>query len=48
MKNFFLKIFGGPVVHGHRTLSAWKLGLGFLVGVLIIGWGVFNKAQVTT
>lgn len=48
MKNFFMKIFGGPVVHGHRTLSAWKLGLGFLVGVLIIGWGVFNKAQVTT
>jgi phospholipid/cholesterol/gamma-HCH transport system substrate-binding protein len=48
MKNFFLKIFGGPVVHGHRTLSAWKLGLGFLVGVLIIGWAVFNKAQVTT
>ncbi|HEX4258626.1 MAG TPA: MlaD family protein [Streptosporangiaceae bacterium] len=48
MRAFFLRIFGGPVVHGHRTLSAWKLGLGFLVGVLIIGWAVFNKAQITT
>ncbi|WP_051342272.1 MlaD family protein [Pseudonocardia spinosispora] len=48
MKNFFMKIFGGEVVHGHRTLSAWKLGAGFLVVVLIVGWGVFNKAKVTT
>jgi phospholipid/cholesterol/gamma-HCH transport system substrate-binding protein len=48
MKNFLMRIFGGPVVHGHRTLSAWKLGLGFLAGVLIIGWAVFNKAQITT
>ena len=48
MKNFFLRIFGGDEVHGHRTLSAWKLGAGFLVGVLVIGWAVFNKAQITT
>jgi phospholipid/cholesterol/gamma-HCH transport system substrate-binding protein len=48
MKRFFLKIFGGPVVHGHQTLSAWKLGVGFLVGVLVVGWAVFNKAQLST
>ena len=48
MKKFLMRIFGGPVVHGHRTLSAWKLGIGFLAGVLIVGWAVFNKAQITT
>jgi phospholipid/cholesterol/gamma-HCH transport system substrate-binding protein len=48
MRNFFLRIFGGEEVHGHRTLSAWKLGLGFLVIVLIVGWASFNKAQLTT
>jgi len=48
MRNFFLRLFGGPVVHGRRTLSAWKLGVGFLVGVLVIGWAVFSKAQITT
>lgn len=48
MKKFFMKLFGGPVVHGHQTVSAWKLGVGFLVGVLILGWAVFSKAQITT
>jgi phospholipid/cholesterol/gamma-HCH transport system substrate-binding protein len=48
MKRLFLKVFGGPVVHGHQTLSAWKLGVGFLVGVLAVGWAVFNKAQLST
>jgi phospholipid/cholesterol/gamma-HCH transport system substrate-binding protein len=48
MKKFLLSIFGGPVVHGHRTVSAWKLGLGFLIVVLIVGTAVFNKARLTT
>jgi phospholipid/cholesterol/gamma-HCH transport system substrate-binding protein len=48
MKKFLLRIFGGPEVHGHRTVSTWKLGLGFLVGVLVVGVAVFNKAQITT
>lgn len=48
MKKLLMAVFGGPVVHGRRTLSAWKLGAGFLVGVLVIGWAVFNKAQITT
>jgi phospholipid/cholesterol/gamma-HCH transport system substrate-binding protein len=48
MKKFLLRIFGGPDVHGHRTVSTWKLGLGFLVAVLIVGVAVFNKARLTT
>ena len=48
MKKFLLRIFGGPDSHGHRTVSTWKLGLGFVVGVLIVGVAVFNKAQLTT
>ncbi|HEX3787477.1 MAG TPA: mammalian cell entry protein [Pseudonocardiaceae bacterium] len=48
MKRFFMKIFGGDYVHGHQTLSAWKLGAGFLVAVAVIGWAVFNKTQLQT
>lgn len=48
MKKLLLRIFGGPEVHGHRTVSTWKLGLGFLVVVLVVGVAVFNKARLTT
>jgi phospholipid/cholesterol/gamma-HCH transport system substrate-binding protein len=48
MKNLLLRIFGGPQVHGHRTVSTWKLGLGFLVAVLLVGLAVFNKARLST
>lgn len=48
MKNFLGKLISGPVVHGHRTISPWKLGIWFLAGVLVVGWAVFNKAQITT
>lgn len=48
MKKFLLKLFGGPEVHGKPTVSPWKLGLGFLIVVTLVGVAVFQKAQLTT
>jgi phospholipid/cholesterol/gamma-HCH transport system substrate-binding protein len=48
MKKFLLKLFGGPEVHGKPTVSPWKLGLGFLIVVTLVGIAVFQKAQLTT
>lgn len=46
MKNFLMKIFGGEVVHGHRTVSSVRIGAAFLVFSALIGWAAFNKIEV--
>jgi phospholipid/cholesterol/gamma-HCH transport system substrate-binding protein len=41
-----MNIFGGEVVHGHRTLSSVRIGAAFLVFSALIGWAAFNKIEV--
>jgi phospholipid/cholesterol/gamma-HCH transport system substrate-binding protein len=46
VKNFLMNIFGGPMVHGHRTLSSVKIGAAFLVVSAVLMWASFNKTEV--
>jgi phospholipid/cholesterol/gamma-HCH transport system substrate-binding protein len=46
MKSLMLKLFGGPMVHGHRTVSSVKIGVAFIIVVLVGGWVMFNKTKV--
>lgn len=46
MKSLFMKLFGGDVVHGHRTLSSVKIGVAVIVVSLVVGWASFNKIMV--
>jgi len=46
VKTIFWKLVGGPVVHGHRTVSSIKLGVLFVIFSLAIGWASFNKVQI--
>jgi phospholipid/cholesterol/gamma-HCH transport system substrate-binding protein len=46
VKNVLMNLFGGPVVHGHRTLSSVKIGVAFLVISAVAGWAAFNKIEV--
>lgn len=48
MKALVFKVFGGPMVHGHRTLSPTKLGVGFVLVVLAIFWSAFNKDMISS
>lgn len=46
MKALFWKLVGGAEVHGHRTVSAWKLGVLFVVFALSFGWASFHKVEI--
>ena len=46
MRNVLWKLFGGPTVHGHRTVSSVKIGAAFLVLAVLVGWASFNKIMV--
>ncbi len=41
-----MKIFGGEVVHGHRTVSSVKIGVAVIIVSLVVGWASFNKIMV--
>lgn len=47
MKRLIFAIFGGPHVHGHRTLSPVKLGVGFVVVVALVFTAAFSKDAIS-